>query len=105
MKRKTARIVLSRECNITNCYTLEASFHGHFDHDRVNYEFSEASYQEMGKHLVTSLYEYMVLLEEENKFKREREAEKKRKRNELRAAQTLKMPKEEGDGQVRKATK
>lgn len=70
LKRKTARIVLSRECNITNCYTLEASFHGHFDQDRINYEFSETTYQEMGKHLVTSLHEYMMLLEEENKFKR-----------------------------------
>jgi len=86
LKRKTARIVLSRECNITNCYTLEASFHGHFDQDRINYEFTETSYQEMGKHLVTSIFEYMSLLEEENKFKRAREAEKKRKRIEKAAA-------------------
>ena len=78
--------MLSRECNITNCYTLEASFHGHFDQDRINYEFSETSYQEMGKHLVSSIYEYMQLMEEENKFKSQREAEKKRKKIEKAAA-------------------
>jgi len=55
----------------------------------------------MGKHLVSSVYEYMLLLEEENKFKRMREAEKKRKRIEKAAAQTLKLPKE-GDGRVTK---
>lgn len=40
----------------------------------------------MGKHIVTSLFEYMQLLEEENKFKKQREAEKKRKRTEKAAA-------------------
>ena len=39
-KRKTARIVLSKEFNIMNCYTLEASFHSHFDSQRNNYEFT-----------------------------------------------------------------
>lgn len=40
----------------------------------------------MGKHLVSSIYEYMQLMEEENKFKRQREAEKKRKKIEKAAA-------------------
>ena len=60
-KRKTARIVLSRECNITNCYTFEASFHGYFDQERDNYEFTEKTYEEMGKRLVTCMYEQLQL--------------------------------------------
>jgi hypothetical protein len=33
-KEKTARVVLWREFNIMNCFTLEASFHGYFDKER-----------------------------------------------------------------------
>ena len=68
-KRKTARIVLSKECNITNCFTFEASFHGYFDSERNNYEFSQESYQQMGQHLGVSLYEQMLILEEEQRIK------------------------------------
>jgi len=50
-----------------NCYTLEASFHGYFDQDRNNFEFSETMYEEMGEHVVNSLYEYMILVEEEQR--------------------------------------
>lgn len=68
-KRKTARIVFAREMNIMNCYTLEASFHGHFDQDRNNYEFDLESYEEMGEHFVNSLYEYIIIIEEEQRLK------------------------------------
>ena len=68
-KRKTARIVFAREMNIMNCYTLEASFHGHFDADRNNYEFDLESYEEMGEHFVNSLYEYIIIIEEEQRLK------------------------------------
>lgn len=33
-KEKTARVVLWREFNILNCFTLEASFQGYFDYNR-----------------------------------------------------------------------
>ena len=33
-KEKTARVVLWREFNILNCFTLEASFQGYFDKNR-----------------------------------------------------------------------
>ena len=39
-KLKAARIVMWREYNIMNCFTFEASFHGHFDHANTNYEFT-----------------------------------------------------------------
>jgi hypothetical protein len=48
-----------------NCYTLEASFSGHFDANRNNYEFTLQQYEEMGEHLVNTLYEYTLILEEE----------------------------------------
>jgi hypothetical protein len=39
-KEKTARVVLWREFNIMNCFTLEASFHGYFDKERETKDFS-----------------------------------------------------------------
>ena len=64
-KSSTARIVLWRELDINNCFTFEASFHGYFDHDKVNFEFTPEMYEQMGASLVSSLYEYMMLLEDE----------------------------------------
>lgn len=32
-KEKAARIVLWREYDVMNCFTLEASFHGYFDEE------------------------------------------------------------------------
>ena len=39
-KEKTARVVLWREFNIMNCFTLEASFHGYFDKERETKDFN-----------------------------------------------------------------
>ena len=66
-KRNTARIHLAREFNLMNCYTIEASFHGYFDQDRNNFEFTEQAYEEMGEHLANSIFEYMILMEEETR--------------------------------------
>ena len=79
-KLKTARIVLWREFSIMNCFTFEASFHGHFDHMNTNFEFNAASYEEMGEHLVNSLFEYMMILEEEERRRRLKEISKKKKK-------------------------
>lgn len=38
-KLKTARVVLWREFNITNCFTLESSFQGFFNHERKTNDF------------------------------------------------------------------
>lgn len=39
-KAAAARIVINKRFNVTNCFTLEASFHAYFDRDNVNYEFT-----------------------------------------------------------------
>ncbi len=68
-KETAARISLHKEFNIFNCFTLEASFHGYFDRDKVNYEFTESTYEQMGVNLVNALYEYVMILEEDERRK------------------------------------
>jgi hypothetical protein len=46
-KKKAARLVLWREFNLMNSFTLEASFHSYFNQDRVNIEFNTDSWLEM----------------------------------------------------------
>jgi hypothetical protein len=77
-KMKTARIVLWREFAIENCFTFEASLHGFFDDHNVNYEFSESSFESMGYHLVNSLYEYVMILEETDRLRKLKEIQKKK---------------------------
>ena len=50
-----------------NCYTLEASFHAHYDDGRQNFEFTEKSFEEMGEHLVNTFWEYTLICEEEDR--------------------------------------
>ena len=86
-KRKTARIVLNTEFEIMNCYTLEASFHAHFDERRENFEFTEKSFEEMGEHLVNALWEYTLIVEEEDRQKQLRAMEKRKRKRQMQAAQ------------------
>ena len=79
-KRTTARIVLNQEFAIMNCFTFEASFHGHFNYQRENFEFNEATYEEMGEHLVNSFYEYSLIVEEEQRLRQLKEMEKKKRK-------------------------
>lgn len=58
-KAKTARIVIHKELNITNCFTLESSFHAYFDKQNVNFEFTTEMFENMGAALVSSLWEYV----------------------------------------------
>jgi len=51
------------------CYTLEASFHGYFDQDRCNYEFTEAMFEDMGEHLANAIFEYSQINEEEQRVR------------------------------------
>jgi len=66
-KEKAARIVLWREFNIMNCFTFEASFHGALNDERQTEEFTPESLEKMGESLVNSLYEYFLILEEEDR--------------------------------------
>jgi len=47
-KEKTARVVLHREFNIMNCFTLEASFLGYFNKDRLTKDFTAKKLETMG---------------------------------------------------------
>ena len=63
-----------------NCFTFESSFHGYFDHTNTNYEFNQTSYEEMGEHLVNSLFEYLMICEEDDRRKKQKELMKKKKK-------------------------
>jgi len=54
---------------LINCFTIEASMHGYLTKDRVTHEFSEQLYELMGVKLVNSLYEYMMITEEDERRK------------------------------------
>jgi hypothetical protein len=54
-KEKTARVVLWREFNIMNCFTLEASFSGYFNEERKTKDFECKHFEKMGKILGMSL--------------------------------------------------
>ena len=79
-KEKAARIVLWREFNIMNCFTLEASFHGYLDDERITTEFNQEALESMGEHLTNSLYEYLLIMEEEERQKKLKEINKKKKK-------------------------
>ena len=68
-KEKAARIVLWREFDVMNCFTLEASFFGYFDEEHNTQEFKEKHFEDMGEHLANSLYEYLIIMEEEERIK------------------------------------
>jgi hypothetical protein len=72
---------LYREFGIWNCFTLEASFHGYFDKDRVNHEFTEEGYEQMGVNLVNALYEYVMILEEDARRKQFNRVERMKKQS------------------------
>ena len=80
-KQKAARIVLYREFDISNCFTLEASFHGYFDKDKNNYEFTDNLYEQMGINLVNSLYEYVMAVEESDRRKQFNKVERMKKKH------------------------
>jgi hypothetical protein len=48
-KRNTARIFFAKQYGIVNSYTCEASFHGYFDQNRENFEFTTDSFLEIGE--------------------------------------------------------
>ena len=71
-KAKAARIVIHKELGITNCYTMESSFHSFFDHENVNHELTPAMYEEMGAALVNALYEYLLIVENDERRRQQK---------------------------------
>jgi len=78
-KRNTARLVISREFNVMNSFTLESSFYGFLDAERKTIEFSSQFYERMGEHLAGALREYTRLVEGECIMKCVRAIENKKK--------------------------
>lgn len=66
-KEKTARLVLWKEFNIMNCFTLEASFLGYFNEERKTMDFEINDYEQMGRFLGLSLFNYITIREEDEK--------------------------------------
>lgn len=86
-KERTARVVLWREFNIMNCYTLEASFHGFFDRERETKEFVHAHLLKVGKMLANTIFEYILLRDdEERQLKDSRAKREEVKRNKVKVA-------------------
>ncbi len=56
-----------------NCFTFEASFYAWLNENRQTVDFSPIEYQKTGEHLVNAFYEYMLILEEEERQKKIRD--------------------------------
>lgn len=63
-----------------NCFTIEASLHGFFDETRDTTDFLMAHSIKVGKMLAKSIFEYMIMKEDDEKaIKARREEAKKQK--------------------------
>ena len=104
-KERTARVVLWREFNIMNCYTLEASFHGFFDRERETTEFQHSHLLKVGKMLANTIFEYMLMRDDEERHLKDLRAKREEvKRSKTKAAGTGQQPsksKEESASKVR----
>lgn len=58
-----------REHNIINCFTIEASFQSYLNSIRENVDFTPSSYEKMGQIIGRALYEYVMIKDEDEKFK------------------------------------
>jgi len=71
-KETTARVVLWNEFNITNCFTIEASFHGYFNKERVTLDFDQSHFLDIGEVLASSIFEYLIITEQEARTSKDR---------------------------------
>lgn len=70
-KESCARIALWRDFNIYNSYTIEASVYGYFNHDRETISFTPQLLDKFGECFGNSLFEYLLILEEDRRYKLE----------------------------------
>ena len=66
-KFRTARVVLFKEFGIMNCFTLEASFHGFINEDRITEELTVETLEEMGQTLGIGFSDYLNLVEDDDR--------------------------------------
>ena len=62
-------MVLWKEFNIMNCFTLEASFHSFIDKDRQTIDLTTEMFESMGDILGHGFYDYVTLMEDDDKQK------------------------------------
>ena len=55
-----------------NSFTLEASFHGYLTKERITVEFLTTHFMKMGNIVGESLYEYVLILEQDEKNKKQK---------------------------------
>ena len=81
-KMSAARLVISREFDVMNCLTLEASCYGFINSERKTIEFCKSYYEQMGNAVAHAIVDYVNLLEEENisRWRRHLEEEKKERK-------------------------
>ena len=58
-----------RENDIINCFTMEASFLGYFNQRRETKQFLPETYEKMGMILGRGIYEFVMINEDNDKFK------------------------------------
>jgi len=61
-----------------SCFTLEASFQGYFDHERQTRDFLHHHFFRIGEMLGTTLFEFVLMREEDDRIARTRRDEAKR---------------------------
>jgi len=79
-KRKAARLVIWKEFNIMNSFTIEASFYGWVKDDRTSHSFNTSHLNTVGEQLGITLHEYISLITEEEREKEDRREQRKRAR-------------------------
>lgn len=68
-KENCARLSLWRDFKIQTSLTLESSFHGYLDENRETKVFNEANLQYFGQAFCQSIFEYLLILEENRRQK------------------------------------
>jgi cytosolic carboxypeptidase protein 2/3 len=68
-KENCARLSLWRDFKIQTSLTIESSFHGYLDENRETRVFNESNLQYFGQTLCQSVFEYLLILEENKRQK------------------------------------
>jgi len=79
-KRQAARLVIWKELKLANSYTVESSLYGYLTEDRRTVPFTENAVLDVGKGIVKGLFQYVMLLEEEEKLKEEKSKQRQLRR-------------------------
>lgn len=79
-KQNAARIVFSKEMGIANCYTFENSLYGYIDEERNTHVYTLKHLETLAHHLGNSLYQFHLMLSQEDLEKEEKAKSRAKKR-------------------------